>query len=108
MADKAQLAAAWDIRVVDLTGKLPRWLGSAVIWLRDPSHRLVRVLAAGFFILGGILSILPVLGLWMLPLGLSLLAEDVPGLKPPLEKAARWLVFKWQRFAVTVRSWRAR
>ena len=96
MADTAHLAAAWDDRVAELTGKLPRWLGSAVIWLRNPSRRLVRVMAAGLFILGGVLSILPILGIWMLPLGLSLLAEDVPGMKPPLEKSARWLSLKWQ------------
>ena len=29
-------------------------------------------------ILGGIFSFLPVLGLWMLPLGLLLIAQDVP------------------------------
>ncbi|BCI66393.1 hypothetical protein EMQ_2954 [Acetobacter aceti NBRC 14818] len=29
------------------------------------------------FCVGGVLSFLPVLGLWMLPLGLLLLAEDV-------------------------------
>ena len=30
------------------------------------------------FILGGVLSILPIFGLWMLPLGLMLLAVDIP------------------------------
>jgi hypothetical protein len=30
---------------------------------------------------GGVLSILPFLGLWMLPLGLILLAEDIPPLR---------------------------
>jgi hypothetical protein len=32
-------------------------------------------------ICGGLLGFLPILGLWMLPLGLLLLAEDVPPLK---------------------------
>jgi predicted DCC family thiol-disulfide oxidoreductase YuxK len=30
---------------------------------------------------GGILSVLPLLGIWMLPLGLMLLAEDLPPLR---------------------------
>ncbi|AIQ90765.1 protein of unassigned function [Methylobacterium oryzae CBMB20] len=38
---------------------------------------------------GGVLSFLPVLGLWMLPLGLALLSEDIPALKPRLEALAR-------------------
>ena len=43
------------------------------------------------------LSILPFLGLWMLPLGAALLAEDVPGMKGPLERAAQWLAAAWRR-----------
>jgi hypothetical protein len=35
---------------------------------------------------GGVLSILPFLGLWMLPLGLVLLAEDVPRLRLARER----------------------
>ena len=43
-----------------------------VRWLRRPSSRLVRIPLAILLVLGGIFSILPVLGLWMLPLGLLL------------------------------------
>jgi hypothetical protein len=32
-------------------------------------------------ILGGLLFFLPILGIWMLPLGLLLLAEDLPVLR---------------------------
>ena len=44
--------------------------------------RQFRVPIACLLILGSFLSILPVLGLWMLPLGLMLLALDVPLLRP--------------------------
>lgn len=44
--------------------------------------RLVRIPAAVLLILGGIFSFLPVLGIWMLPLGLMLLAVDVPIIRP--------------------------
>jgi hypothetical protein len=51
-------------------------------WLRIP-------LAIGLMI-GGLLGFLPVLGLWMLPLGLALLAIDLPFLRGPL---TRFLAF---------------
>ncbi len=87
----------WDARVDRLSQKLPNALRRAVDWLREPSRIWLRVGAAILFILGGIFSILPVLGLWMLPLGLALLAQDVPGLKVPLEKSARWIEATWAK-----------
>jgi hypothetical protein len=44
--------------------------------------RRFRLPIAGLLIVGSFLSILPVFGLWMLPLGLMLLALDVPLLRP--------------------------
>jgi len=103
MSQSSELAAAWDARVQYLTGKLPARLGSVVKWLREPSRLFFRAIAAALFILGGVFSILPILGFWMLPLGLGLLAEDVPGMKPPLEKVSRWLVETWRRL---LEAWR--
>jgi hypothetical protein len=37
---------------------------------------------------GGIFGFLPVLGFWMLPLGLALIALDLPPLRKPIE---RWM-----------------
>ena len=45
---------------------------------------LIRIPLAILLIFGGIFSFLPVLGIWMLPLGLLLLAIDVPFLREPL------------------------
>ncbi|MDG1115847.1 MAG: hypothetical protein P8N72_01790 [Flavimaricola sp.] len=45
---------------------------------------MLRIPAAVLLILGGILSILPVLSIWMLPIGLLLLAVDVPFLQQPV------------------------
>ncbi len=63
--------------------------------------RLIRIPAALILIAGGFLAVLPVFGLWMLPLGLLLLAIDVPALRPAVSAMAirlrRWL-----------RRWRAR
>ncbi len=52
--------------------------------LRTRRATLIRVPLAILLIIGGIFSILPVLGLWMLPLGLLLLAIDLPALRGPL------------------------
>lgn len=95
----------WDKRVTDLSAKLPERARRAVDWLREPSRFWIRLMAALLLILGGIFSILPVLGLWMLPLGLALLSQDVPGLKVPLEHAARWIERIWARIA---QAWRRR
>jgi hypothetical protein len=75
--------------------KLPARPARFVSWLRQPSSRLVRIPLAILLILGGIFSILPVLGLWMLPIGLLLFAQDVPMLQPPLIRLLAWVERKW-------------
>jgi hypothetical protein len=42
-------------------------------------------------ILGSFLSILPIFGIWMLPAGLLLLAEDVPPLRRLNDRVLVWL-----------------
>lgn len=93
----AELRQAWDGRVEKAITELPYRLQSIVKMLLIPSRWWLRVPVAFLFLLGGLLSILPLLGLWMLPLGIALLAEDVPGMKAPLEKVARWIVKTWRR-----------
>ncbi len=53
-------------------------------WVRRPSSQLIRIPLGVLLILGGIFSILPLLGIWMLPLGLLIMAIDVPILRRPL------------------------
>jgi hypothetical protein len=45
---------------------------------------------------GGLLSFLPVLGIWMLPFGLALLSDDWPPLKVGLARGARWIERNFQ------------
>jgi hypothetical protein len=66
-----------------------------VRWLRRPSSRLVRIPLAILLVVGGIFSFLPILGLWMLPLGLLLIAQDVPFLQAPLARMLGWIERKW-------------
>ena len=91
------LASAWDARIARLLGRLPDRITSRILWLRHPDRRALRIVCALLLVLGGLLSILPVLGIWMLPLVLALLAEDWPGLKPRLETVARACERLWQR-----------
>ena len=88
---------AWDARVARLLAKLPDRMQSGVEWLREPPRRWLRLGAAVLLVLGGFLSILPVFGLWMLPLGLALMSDDIPWLKVPLEKALRGVERLWAR-----------
>ena len=64
-------------------------------WIRKPHMHLIRIPLALVLILGGIFSFLPVLGIWMLPLGLFLLALDLPFLQGPLNRLTLWAQRKW-------------
>ena len=62
---------------------------------------VVRLPVALLFIAGGLLAILPFLGLWMLPVGFMLLAVDLPLLRAPLANAmirARRKAALWRRW----------
>jgi hypothetical protein len=43
-----------------------------------PGHPVLRILLGCLLLLGGFLGFLPVLGFWMVPLGLIVLAVDIP------------------------------
>ena len=75
--------------------KLPPRPAKFVAWLRRPSSRYARIPLAVLLIVGGIFSFLPVLGLWMLPLGLLLFAQDVPVLQKPMARMLGWIERKW-------------
>jgi hypothetical protein len=75
--------------------RLPSRPAKFVGWLRKPSSRYVRIPLAILLVFGGILSFLPVLSLWMLPLGLLLFAQDVPFLQKPLARMLGWIERKW-------------
>jgi hypothetical protein len=72
-----------DHRLERLIRRLPEHRQGSVRWLRSPAARWVRVPLGMLFVLGSLLFILPIFGLWMLPVGLLLLAEDVPALRRP-------------------------
>ena len=87
--------AELDRHLAWLEGKMPLRFTKFMGWVRKPSSRLVRVPLAMALIIGGIFSFLPVLGLWMLPLGLILIAEDLPFLQGPMARMLGWIERKW-------------
>ena len=69
-----------------LQGHMPEWAGRKFDRLRQPDAVWVRVSAGIALTGGGVLSFLPVLSVWMLPVGLALLAQDVPPMRRPLAR----------------------
>jgi hypothetical protein len=70
-------------------------------WVRRPHMHLVRIPLAIVLMLGGVFSFLPVLGIWMLPLGLLVLAVDVPPLRGPVGRG----IVRLQRFIANSSRW---
>jgi len=56
-----------------------------------PGHPFVRMGLGFLLLLGGVFSILPVLGIWMLPLGLAILAIDIPMARRMQRRLTVWL-----------------
>jgi len=59
-----------------------------------PRSRIVRTGLGILLICGGLLGFLPVLGFWMIPLGMIVLAEDFPAVR-------RWN----RRIGVALKRW---
>lgn len=84
-----------------LKQKMPDRLARIITWLVGPKAVLVRLPLGLFFIAGGLFSFLPLLGIWMLPLGILLIAVDVPPVR-------RWVIRTWPKIEARWRLWRAR
>lgn len=70
-----------------LERKIPRKAADLLARVRRPEARWIRIPLGILLVLGGIFSFLPVLGIWMLPLGLLLLALDLIFLQNPVNLA---------------------
>jgi hypothetical protein len=83
-------APDFDEEMDRLQGHMPDWASRNFDRLRQPDAVWVRVPAGIALTGGGVLSFLPVLGIWMLPVGLALLACDVRPMQPPLARMLRF------------------
>ena len=77
-------------RLNGLIARLPGWLEGFVRWLREPKLVWLRAILGVLFIIGSVFSILPGLGLWMLPLGIVLLAQDIAPLRRQVYRLINW------------------
>jgi len=78
--------------------KLPGWMARFVAWIRKPEMRVTRIVAGILLVLLGFVGFLPVLGFWMVPLGLLLLAQDITFLRRPVVRAIEWCERKWENW----------
>ena len=65
--------------------------------LRLPQSRALRVLIGLLLIAGGILGFLPILGFWMVPLGLLVLSHDSPFVRRQRRKLQVWWASRKRR-----------
>jgi len=96
-AGQRELDRAFD----ELEHEVPRRIARVIHWMRSPASRWVRIPLGVLLLAGGLLWFLPVLGIELLPIGLLLIAQDVPFLKKPVGRGILWLVHKWQE----LRAW---
>jgi hypothetical protein len=66
-------------------------LRRAIRWARDPAKRRHRLPLGILCLIGGLFWFLPVVGLWLLPVGLVLIAHDVPRLRRPVARLMLWI-----------------
>jgi hypothetical protein len=85
----------------DLEHEVPERVSRALRWLRDPNARRIRIPLGVLLILSSALWFLPVLGIEFLPLGLLLIAQDIPFLRKPVGLVVIWLVRKW----ISLKRW---
>lgn len=59
-----------------------------------PGNRVLRIVLGIFLVFLGILGFLPVLGFWMVPLGLLILSADIPIVRR-LNRRTTVAVWRW-------------
>lgn len=59
-----------------------------LFWAKEKVPPVFRSILGLLFMVGGVFGFLPVLGFWMLPLGLALIALDLPPTRHLIE---RWM-----------------
>jgi hypothetical protein len=85
----------------ELEQHAPPRLSRMITWLRRPQARWLRWPLGILCIIGSFLWFLPVLGLWFMPLGLLLVAQDVRFLRRPVGNMTLYLLDRWSR----LRKW---
>ncbi len=97
-SSKAKLREAF----LRLENEVPGSMARQIRNLRHPHARWARMPVGVLFVLGGLLApLVPILGVWMIPIGLLLLAYDVPFLRRPTANFTIWSTRKW----IALKGW---
>ncbi len=96
---------ALDRAFDELEEHAPPRLRRLIQKLRRPQARWIRLPLGVLCIIGSFLWFLPVLGLWFLPLGLLLIAQDVRFMRRPVGNLTLYLLDRWDRL---VKWWKHR
>lgn len=105
MTDEEEGRAALDKAFAGLEQEVPDRVVRAIRWLRDPKSRTIRLTIGSLLIVLSFGFILPIIGLEWLPLGLLLIAEDIPFLRKPVARFMIGLEHRWVRLKIW---WRRR
>jgi len=89
---QAKLDRAYD----ELESEVPDRVARAIRWLRDPKGKWVRLPLGILLVVVNLAGpLVPVLGIEFVPLGLLLIAQDIPPLRKPVANVTLWLERKW-------------
>jgi hypothetical protein len=94
---KDELEKAFD----QLEHETPDVVTRAICWIHRPEARSVRLPVGIVCIAASFFWFLPVIGIELLPIGLLLIAQDVPVLRRPVGRMTLFLLNRWVR----LRKW---
>jgi hypothetical protein len=104
MSTQEQDRVLFEGAYAELVKELPEFVARALARISGPGMTWARISVGIVFVVGGFLSFLPVLGIELLPLGVLLLAHDLPVLHRPVGTATLWLVQQVRTFKSYARS----
>jgi len=87
-----------DVAYTSLEHEVPAWMARMIRWLHSPKSRLYRIPLGLLLIACGVVGFLPIIGYEFIPLGLLVLAQDIPFMRKPVGRLILWLLKKWQGF----------
>ena len=67
-----------------------------------PRSRILRIVIGVFLMFGGLFSFLPILGVWMIPLGMLVLSIDVPIVRRWRRRFAVWMHRRYPKLAAKI------
>jgi hypothetical protein len=91
-----------------LERETPDRLTRTIRWVRSPESRWVRLPLGILLIVASFFWFLPVIGIEFLPIGLLLIAQDVPFLRRPVARFMLWLEDRWVALRRRYRNKRSR